>query len=205
MKRCRVVARPASQSSAPGTSAGHRTRGRGAAYQVPLAASGDPSDIALISEVLAPGAEAQWAADAAQASDIVVLSIPLHRFSAFDPALVAGKLVVDTMNYWPPTYGILGMFEMPRRVVARSSSAGWPAQRSSRPSTTLATTNWTSSAGRRALRTAAPSQWRATTPRPSRLWQESSTASAMTRPAREPERRTARAAGRAFVRRMATA
>jgi 8-hydroxy-5-deazaflavin:NADPH oxidoreductase len=82
-----------------------------AGYDVFLAASGDPGDISLIGEVLAPGAQARWAADAVQASDIVVLSIPLHRFSTFDPALVAGKLVVDTMNYWPPTDGILGMFE----------------------------------------------------------------------------------------------
>ncbi len=82
-----------------------------AGYEVSLAASGNPGDIALISQVLAPGAEARWAADAVRASDIVVLSIPLHRFAAFDPALVAGKIVVDTMNYWPPTDGVQEMFE----------------------------------------------------------------------------------------------
>ncbi len=82
-----------------------------AGYEVSLAASGSPADITLISQVLAPGAEARWAADAVQASDIVVLSIPLHRFAAFDPALVAGKIVVDTMNYWPPSDGVQEMFE----------------------------------------------------------------------------------------------
>ena len=44
-------------------------------------------------------------------ADIVVLAIPLHRFATFDPALVAGKLVVDTMNYWPPIDGVQEMFE----------------------------------------------------------------------------------------------
>jgi predicted dinucleotide-binding enzyme len=39
------------------------------------------------------------------------LAIPIHRFAAFDPALVAGKLVVDVMNYWPPVDGVQAMFE----------------------------------------------------------------------------------------------
>jgi 8-hydroxy-5-deazaflavin:NADPH oxidoreductase len=82
-----------------------------AGYDVSIAASGDPAKIALITQVLAPGAEARWAADAVDGADIVVLSIPLHRFAGLDPALVAGKLVVDTMNYWPPVDGVQEMFE----------------------------------------------------------------------------------------------
>jgi predicted dinucleotide-binding enzyme len=81
-----------------------------AGYRVSIAASGDPDRIALITQVLAPGAEPRWAADAVRAADIVMLAIPLHRFPAFDPDLVAGKLVVDTMNYWPPTDGVQEMF-----------------------------------------------------------------------------------------------
>jgi 8-hydroxy-5-deazaflavin:NADPH oxidoreductase len=86
-----------------------------AGYPVSIAASGDPEQIALITQVLAPGAEPRRAADAVEGSDIVVLAIPLHRFASFDPGLVAGKLVVDTMNYWPPTDGIQQMFEDPQR------------------------------------------------------------------------------------------
>jgi len=82
-----------------------------AGYQVSIAASGDPEEIALISQVLAPGAEPRWAADAVEDADIVVLAIPLHKFAAFDSALVAGKLVVDTMNYWPPIDGVQELFE----------------------------------------------------------------------------------------------
>src|SRR4030081_2548599 len=66
-----------------------------AGISVAIAASGDPENIALITEVLVPGAEARWAADAVADADIVVLAIPLHRFAAFDPALVAGNAVVD--------------------------------------------------------------------------------------------------------------
>ena len=82
-----------------------------AGYDVSIAASGDPEDIALITEVLVPGATPRWAVDAVAEADLVVLSIPLHRFASFDPDLVAGKVVVDTMNYWPPVDGVLAPFE----------------------------------------------------------------------------------------------
>jgi predicted dinucleotide-binding enzyme len=82
-----------------------------AGYRVSIAASGDPEKIGLIAQVLAPGAVPRWAADAVGEADIVVLAIPLHKFATLDPALVAGQLVVDAMNYWPPIDGVQEMFE----------------------------------------------------------------------------------------------
>ena len=82
-----------------------------AGYPVSIAASGDPADIELITTILAPGARPRWAADAVRAADVVVLAIPLHRFATVDPVLVAGKVVVDTMNYWPPVDGRQPMFD----------------------------------------------------------------------------------------------
>jgi predicted dinucleotide-binding enzyme len=82
-----------------------------AGFQVSIAASGDPEKIALMTSILVPGGEPRRAADAVADADIVVLSIPLHRFADFDPGLVAGKLVVDAMNYWPPVNGVVEMFE----------------------------------------------------------------------------------------------
>lgn len=82
-----------------------------AGYRVSIAASGDPADIELITQILAPGAEPRWAPDAVSDADLVILAIPLHRFVTFDPSLVAGRLVVDTMNYWPPVDGVVEMFE----------------------------------------------------------------------------------------------
>ena len=82
-----------------------------AGYRVDIATSGDPEDIALITELVIPGAQPRWAADAVADADIVVLAIPLHRFLELDPMLLNGKLVVDAMNYWPASDGELKAFD----------------------------------------------------------------------------------------------
>ena len=82
-----------------------------AGHPVAIAASGDPEDIALITELVIPGAQPRWAADAVADADIVVLAMPLHRFLDLDPGLLNGKIVVDAMNYWPASDGVLKPFE----------------------------------------------------------------------------------------------
>ena len=85
-----------------------------AGFRVAIAASGSPETIALVTEVVIPGAEPRWASDAVKDADIVILAMPLHKFVTFDPALVAQKLVIDAMNYWPAADGVLEMFQDPR-------------------------------------------------------------------------------------------
>ena len=82
-----------------------------AGYPVSIATSGDPEDIALITELIIPGARPRWARDAVADADIVVLAIPLHRFGDIDPALLGGKVVIDAMNYWPASDGVLKAME----------------------------------------------------------------------------------------------
>jgi hypothetical protein len=82
-----------------------------AGYPVAIATSGDPEDIALITELIIPGAQPRWARDAVADADIVVLAIPLHRFGDIDPALLGGKVVIDAMNYWPASDGVLKAME----------------------------------------------------------------------------------------------
>jgi predicted dinucleotide-binding enzyme len=89
-----------------------------AGYPVTIAGSGDPARIEMITSFLAPGAVPRSAADAVADADLVVLAIPWHRFATVDPALFAGKVVVDAMNHWPPAAEPLGTSEeVARRLV----------------------------------------------------------------------------------------
>lgn len=68
----------------------------------------------MIVDIITPGAHAVNSAEAAQA-DLVVAAVPMHKFRTLDASALAGRIVIDTMNYWAPTDGEIAEFEGDRR------------------------------------------------------------------------------------------
>lgn len=81
-----------------------------AGFEVRIATSKPAEEIRLLAEIITPGAAAVDMAEAVQ-SDLVVLAVPLHRYRTLTPAALAGKTVIDAMNYWAPVDGEIADFE----------------------------------------------------------------------------------------------
>jgi len=79
-------------------------------YNVVLARSGDPADIEMMVEILAPGARAVTRDAALAHAHLIILAVPTTRFRELPGDLFAGKVLVDTMNYWAVTDGRLPDF-----------------------------------------------------------------------------------------------
>lgn len=71
-----------------------------AGYEVAISGSGPAERIALIVEVLAPGARAVSTAEVLRHAHLIVLAVPMHRFRDLPHDLFAGKILIDAMNYW---------------------------------------------------------------------------------------------------------
>jgi predicted dinucleotide-binding enzyme len=94
-----------------------------AGYHVRIANSRDPETLELILSVLLPGAVASTVHDTILKADIVLLALPLGHYKMLPSELFTGKIVIDAMNYWPPTEGVIAEFandaDTTSEVVAR--------------------------------------------------------------------------------------
>jgi predicted dinucleotide-binding enzyme len=74
-------------------------------YDVVLSNSRGPATLDALIEELGPHARAALPAEAAEAGDLVVVTIPLHQIDSLPLPELAGKLVIDTNNYYPERDG----------------------------------------------------------------------------------------------------
>jgi 8-hydroxy-5-deazaflavin:NADPH oxidoreductase len=77
-----------------------------AGYDVAISGSGSAERIALIVDVLAPGARAVTTGEVVDLADLVILAVPMHRFRELPHDRFDGKILVDAMNYWEEIDGV---------------------------------------------------------------------------------------------------
>jgi 8-hydroxy-5-deazaflavin:NADPH oxidoreductase len=77
----------------------------GSGYDVVISNSRGPETLSDLVAELGPRARAATVLDAAKAGDIVVVTIPLKNYRSVPVEPLAGKIVIDTNNYYPERDG----------------------------------------------------------------------------------------------------
>jgi len=96
-------------------------------YNVVISNSRGPETLAALVAELGPKARAATAVDAAAAGDIVVVSVPLKNYRAVPVAPLAGKIVIDTNNYYPERDGHIPALDKEETTTAELLQAHLPA------------------------------------------------------------------------------
>jgi 8-hydroxy-5-deazaflavin:NADPH oxidoreductase len=76
-----------------------------AGHEVAVSNSRGPETLAVLVEELGPLAQAMTAQEAARFGELVVVSVPFGRYRELPTEAVAGKVVIDTNNYYPQRDG----------------------------------------------------------------------------------------------------
>ena len=71
-----------------------------AGYEVVIANSRGPETLAGLVAELGPQARAATAAEAAEAADVAVVTVPFKAYASIPVEPLAGKIVIDTNNYY---------------------------------------------------------------------------------------------------------
>jgi 8-hydroxy-5-deazaflavin:NADPH oxidoreductase len=83
-------------------------------YEVVMSNSREPETLDDLVAELGPTARAMRAPDAAAAADVAVVSIPLRAIWDIDTSGLAGKIVLETNNYYPARDGRIEAIDQER-------------------------------------------------------------------------------------------
>ena len=98
-----------------------------AGYDVVLSNSRGPETLADLVDALGPRARAATPAEAAEAGDLVVVSVPFHAHRQLPVEQLAGKVVLDTDNYYPQRDGNFAELDEGKLTSAELEQQHWAA------------------------------------------------------------------------------
>jgi predicted dinucleotide-binding enzyme len=113
-------------------------------YNVVISNSRGPETLGALVAELGPNARAATASDAAKAGDIVVVTVPLKNYREVPVEPLAGKIVIDTNNYYPQRDGHIPELDNESTTTSELLQAHLPASTVSNP-------NWSRRAATLAL------------------------------------------------------
>ena len=96
-------------------------------YNVVISNSRGPETMLMLEAELGPRARVATAIDAAKTGDIVVVSVPLKRYREVPVEPLAGKIVIDTNNYYPQRDGHIAELDDESTTTAELLQAHLPA------------------------------------------------------------------------------
>jgi predicted dinucleotide-binding enzyme len=100
-----------------------------AGYNVVIGNSRGPESLADLVRELGPHARAATPEEVARAGDFVVVTIPLKNLGAVPVAPLAGKIVIDTLNYYPQRDGHIADLDNEKTTTSEMVQAHLPASR----------------------------------------------------------------------------
>jgi predicted dinucleotide-binding enzyme len=98
-------------------------------YEVVISNSREPATLSALVAQLGPKARAATPAEAGAAGDIVVVTVPLRAYREIPIAPLAGKIVIDTNNYYPERDGRMAELDNESTTTAELLAAHLPASK----------------------------------------------------------------------------
>jgi predicted dinucleotide-binding enzyme len=98
-------------------------------YDVVISNSRGPETLADLIGELGPHARAATAVEAAMAGNMVVVTIPLKNLHDVPAAPLAGKIVIDTLNYYPQRDGHIADLDNEKTTTSEMVQAHLPASK----------------------------------------------------------------------------
>ena len=98
-------------------------------YKVVISNSRGPDTLSALVAELGPDARAATPVEAAQAGDIVVVTVPLKNYRTVPIEPLAGKIVIDTNNYYPQRDGHIPELDSESTTTSELLQAHLPASK----------------------------------------------------------------------------